>query len=211
MPSPKEQDVRRRLDEDIPSMHGLSALRRGAARPDPAIRVGFVLGSRELYEAMRENPEFAVLPQEAPATLFGTNKIASIFGTLSAARRYVRAVEMPWKLVLPAAATASRTAGRAPRRRGRARRSLPDRERSPGLGRVGGLRQNPAPARPLRLSRRLRPLPGAARPGRRALAREVRKPLNQQAVAVLVYLALFASLAGELGSQLVPVEIPYTV
>ena len=49
---------------------------------------------------------FAALPREAPATLFGTNKIASIFGTLSAARRYVRAVEMPWKLVLPAAVAA---------------------------------------------------------------------------------------------------------
>lgn len=49
---------------------------------------------------------FAALPREVPATLFGTNKIASIFGTLSAARRYVRAVEMPWKLVLPAAAAA---------------------------------------------------------------------------------------------------------
>lgn len=49
---------------------------------------------------------FAGLPRESPATLFGTNKVASIFGTLSAARRYVRAVEMPWKLVLPAAGTA---------------------------------------------------------------------------------------------------------
>lgn len=49
---------------------------------------------------------FAALPREAPATLFGTNKIASIFGTLSAARRYVRAVEMPWTLVLPAAGAA---------------------------------------------------------------------------------------------------------
>ena len=49
---------------------------------------------------------FAGLPREAPATLFGTNKLASIFGTLSAARRYVRAVEMPWRLVLPAAAAA---------------------------------------------------------------------------------------------------------
>lgn len=49
---------------------------------------------------------FAGLPRESPATLFGTNKIASIFGTLNAARRYVRAVEMPWKLVLPAAAAA---------------------------------------------------------------------------------------------------------
>ncbi len=45
----------------------------------------------------------------------------------------------------------------------------------------------------------------------RVLAQEVRKPLNQQAVAVLVYLALFAALVGELGSQLVSVETPYTV
>ena len=49
---------------------------------------------------------FAGLPREAPATLFGTNKIASIFGTLNAARRYVRAVTMPWNLVLPAALAA---------------------------------------------------------------------------------------------------------
>ncbi len=49
---------------------------------------------------------FAGLPHEAPATLFGTNKIASIFGTLNAARRYVRAVTMPWNLVLPAALAA---------------------------------------------------------------------------------------------------------
>lgn len=49
---------------------------------------------------------FAGLPRESPATLFGTNKVASIFGTLNAARRYVRAVEMPWKLVLPAASAA---------------------------------------------------------------------------------------------------------
>lgn len=49
---------------------------------------------------------FAGLPREAPATLFGTNKIASIFGTLNAARRYVRAVVMPWNLVLPAAIAA---------------------------------------------------------------------------------------------------------
>lgn len=49
---------------------------------------------------------FAGLPREAPATLFGTNKLASIFGTLSAARRYLRAVELPWRWVLPAAAAA---------------------------------------------------------------------------------------------------------
>jgi len=45
----------------------------------------------------------------------------------------------------------------------------------------------------------------------RILAREIRQPLGQQSVAVLVYLALFASLAAELGTQLVSVEIPYTV
>jgi len=49
---------------------------------------------------------FAGLPREAPATLFGTNKTASIFGTLYAARRYARAVELPWRLVLHAAVAA---------------------------------------------------------------------------------------------------------
>lgn len=49
---------------------------------------------------------FAALPHEAPATLFGTNKVSSIFGTLHAARRYVRAVALPWRLVLPAALAA---------------------------------------------------------------------------------------------------------
>lgn len=49
---------------------------------------------------------FAVLPQEAPATLFGTNKIASIFGTSNAARRYIREVDMPWNVALPAAGAA---------------------------------------------------------------------------------------------------------
>ncbi len=49
---------------------------------------------------------FAALPQESPATLFGTNKIASIFGTTNAARRYIRAVAMPWRIALPAAGAA---------------------------------------------------------------------------------------------------------
>ena len=49
---------------------------------------------------------FAALPGEAPATLFGTNKVASIFGTSYAARRYARVVELPWRLVLPAAGAA---------------------------------------------------------------------------------------------------------
>lgn len=49
---------------------------------------------------------FAGLPKESPATLFGTNKIASIFGTLNAARRYIREVEMPWAIALPCALSA---------------------------------------------------------------------------------------------------------
>jgi len=49
---------------------------------------------------------FAALPRESPATLFGTNKIASIFGTLNAARRYVRVVELSWSIVLPVALAA---------------------------------------------------------------------------------------------------------
>ncbi|MEO8410235.1 MAG: TSUP family transporter, partial [Propionivibrio sp.] len=49
---------------------------------------------------------FSVLPQELPATLFGTNKIASVFGTANAAWRYARRVQMPWGTTLPAAAAA---------------------------------------------------------------------------------------------------------
>jgi uncharacterized membrane protein YfcA len=49
---------------------------------------------------------FAGLPREAPATLLGTNKIASIFGTANAARRYLREVYLPWRIVLPAALAA---------------------------------------------------------------------------------------------------------
>ena len=45
---------------------------------------------------------FSFVPQASAATLFGTNKIASISGTLIAASRYVRAVKLPWNAVLPA-------------------------------------------------------------------------------------------------------------
>ncbi|MDI6748271.1 MAG: TSUP family transporter [Rhodocyclaceae bacterium] len=48
----------------------------------------------------------AGFPREAPATLFGTNKIASIFGTLNAARRYLREVKIHWAIILPAALAA---------------------------------------------------------------------------------------------------------
>jgi len=49
---------------------------------------------------------FATLPQHLPATLFGTNKLASVFGTSIAALRYTRRVTMPWRTTLPAALTA---------------------------------------------------------------------------------------------------------
>lgn len=49
---------------------------------------------------------FTALPQQTPATLFGTNKFASVFGTANAAWRYARRVEMPWRTTLPAALAA---------------------------------------------------------------------------------------------------------
>jgi hypothetical protein len=49
---------------------------------------------------------FNALPNAAPATLFGTNKMASVFGTGSAAWRYARRVAVPWRAVLPAAVSA---------------------------------------------------------------------------------------------------------
>lgn len=49
---------------------------------------------------------FAVHPGESPATLFGTNKCASVFGTANAAWRYAREVRMPWRTILPAAGAA---------------------------------------------------------------------------------------------------------
>lgn len=49
---------------------------------------------------------FGILPQAPPATLFGTNKLASIFGTASAALRYSRRIDVPWRAALPAAFSA---------------------------------------------------------------------------------------------------------
>jgi uncharacterized protein len=49
----------------------------------------------------------ATLPGENPATLFGTNKGSSVFGTLNAAWRYGRRIELPWRaVVLPASVAA---------------------------------------------------------------------------------------------------------
>lgn len=48
----------------------------------------------------------AAFPTTAPATLFGTNKVASIVGTSSAAIQYSRRVRVPWRLALPGALAA---------------------------------------------------------------------------------------------------------
>lgn len=46
---------------------------------------------------------FATFPQAAPATLFGTNKSASIWGTAFATAQYSRRVVLPWHALVPAA------------------------------------------------------------------------------------------------------------
>ena len=46
---------------------------------------------------------FSALPHELPATIFGTNKGSSVFGTAHAAWRYARRIELPWRVALPAA------------------------------------------------------------------------------------------------------------
>jgi uncharacterized membrane protein YfcA len=49
---------------------------------------------------------FVLMPALPPAVLFGTNKFAAVWGTLSAAVQYGRQVAPPWRSVLPAAAAA---------------------------------------------------------------------------------------------------------
>lgn len=49
---------------------------------------------------------FALLPREAPATILGTNKLAAIFGTGSAAIGYARRVRVAWSTAAPAAIAA---------------------------------------------------------------------------------------------------------
>src|SRR5450830_1402939 len=46
---------------------------------------------------------FSLLPGTAPATLLGTNKFASIWGTSVAAKNYLRKVQIRWAMAIPAA------------------------------------------------------------------------------------------------------------
>jgi hypothetical protein len=49
---------------------------------------------------------FGVFPSTAPATLFGTNKAASVWGTAWATGQYARRVTLNWRALLPAAGVA---------------------------------------------------------------------------------------------------------
>lgn len=49
---------------------------------------------------------FTAFPHSAPATLFGTNKLASVIGTGSAAIQYGRRVAIPWRVAGPGALAA---------------------------------------------------------------------------------------------------------
>lgn len=49
---------------------------------------------------------FTALPSALPASLLGTNKLASVIGTASAAVQYARRIPIRWGVALPAAAAA---------------------------------------------------------------------------------------------------------
>jgi uncharacterized membrane protein YfcA len=49
----------------------------------------------------------AAFPTHPPATLFGTNKIASVVGTLTATWRYARRIPITWSIALPMAGAAA--------------------------------------------------------------------------------------------------------
>lgn len=49
---------------------------------------------------------FSVFPKEVPATLLGTNKLASVFGTSVAAVNYAKRVRVAWSTAAPAALAA---------------------------------------------------------------------------------------------------------
>lgn len=49
---------------------------------------------------------FSVFPKEVPATLLGTNKLASVFGTSVAAVNYAKRVKVAWSTTAPAALAA---------------------------------------------------------------------------------------------------------
>ncbi len=49
---------------------------------------------------------FSAFPQLAPPTLFGTNKLSSVWGTAFAARSYAKRIPIDWAIALPASMAA---------------------------------------------------------------------------------------------------------
>lgn len=71
-----------------------------------ALFAGFVDAVAGGGELIQVPTLLMALPAESPATVFGTNKLASIFGTGNAALRYARRIALPWGIALPAAVAA---------------------------------------------------------------------------------------------------------
>ena len=59
---------------------------------------------------------FAAFPGAPPATLLGTNKAASVWGTAMATWQYSRKVQIRWSAMLPAAGRALQGRSQAPGR-----------------------------------------------------------------------------------------------
>ena len=85
--------ARQPLTPDLSLLPGLAAAAFIAGMIDAMVGGGGLIQIPSLFVA---------LPGQSPATLFGTNKFASIFGTASAAWRYARRGKMPWTTLLPA-------------------------------------------------------------------------------------------------------------
>ncbi len=49
---------------------------------------------------------FSAFPQLSPSTLFGTNKLSSVWGTAFAARSYAKRIRLDWEIALPASVAA---------------------------------------------------------------------------------------------------------
>jgi hypothetical protein len=102
---------------DKPLVSRSCAERRPACRGDIVIEELLFLGAMAFVAGLIDSAVggggliqipalFNALPEVNTATLFGTNKFSSIFGTASAARSFMRRVRLPWALILPAAGCA---------------------------------------------------------------------------------------------------------
>lgn len=83
------------LDHSIWLMLGLAALFAGL--------VDAVAGGGGLIQVPAL---FSAFPQLSPATLFGTNKLSSVWGTAFAARSYAKQIPIDWEVGVPASLAA---------------------------------------------------------------------------------------------------------